>query len=216
MREACLEAGYGATQDHNGSAFGGFDLWETIFVHGRRRNAADTYLILARLRANLRVVTEARHPDRDGRARATGVEIERGGRRKVAISRREVVLAAGAFGTPQLLVLSGLGDATTLRALGIACRADLPGVGGNLIDHLATKVGWASATRPRSWPTTAAPAAAPLSCRTCSRAAGARSRWRRRIRAPRRRSIRPTSPTRMTFPRLSLAYGAPSLCREPR
>jgi len=146
LRQACLEAGYGATADHNGAEFGGFDLWETIFVHGRRRNAADAYLLPARLRSNLQVVTDAlvTRITFQG-ARATGVEIERDGRREVITAQREVVLAAGAFGTPQLLMLSGLGDPARLQALGIERRADLPGVGRNLIDHLATKVGWASA-----------------------------------------------------------------------
>ncbi len=145
LRQACLEAGYGATADHNGADFAGFDIWETIFVHGRRRNTADAYLFPARVRANLRVVTDAfvTRIILEG-IRATGVEIERDGRQEVLSARREVVMAAGAFGTPQLLILSGLGDASSLQALGIERKADLPGVGRNLIDHLATKIGWAS------------------------------------------------------------------------
>ena len=145
FRQACLEAGYGATADHNGAEFGGFDLWETIFVHGRRRNAADAYLLPARIRSNLHVVTDALVTRIIlERNQATGVEIERDGHREVLTARREVVLAAGTFGTPQILMLSGLGQALRLQALGIECKADLPGVGRNLIDHLATKIGWAS------------------------------------------------------------------------
>ena len=59
LRQACIEAGYGATQDHNGAKFDGFDLWETIFPYGRRRNSAEAYLRPARVRKNLTILTRA-------------------------------------------------------------------------------------------------------------------------------------------------------------
>jgi choline dehydrogenase len=145
LRQACVEAGYGATEDHNGAKFDGFDLWETIFAHGRRRNSAEAYLRPARVRKNLIILTRAmttRINVADGRA--TGVEIQRDGQTRTITAAREVLLCAGAFGSPQLLMLSGIGPGDHLRAHGIKVVADLPGVGANLIDHLATRLGWAA------------------------------------------------------------------------
>ncbi len=106
---------------------------------GRRHSVADAYLCPARHRPNL-VVRTGVLVDRvvfDGR-RATGVEYLLGRRREVARARAEVVVAAGAIGSPALLLRSGLGPAATLRALGIPPVADLPAVGSNLQDHLTT------------------------------------------------------------------------------
>ena len=147
LRQACIEAGYGATEDHNGAKFDGFDLWETIFPYGRRRNSAEAYLRPARVRKNLTILTRAM-TTRIGIAgnRATGVEIERDGQTQTITAAREVLLCAGAYGSPQLLMLSGIGPGDHLRAHGITVVKDLPGVGANLIDHLATRLGWAAET----------------------------------------------------------------------
>ena len=75
----------------------------------------------------------------DGR-RATGVEIDRGGARSFVKARREVIVAGGAYGSPQLLQLSGIGDAAALQSLGIAPLLDLPAVGRNLQDHPAASI----------------------------------------------------------------------------
>jgi choline dehydrogenase len=80
----------------------------------------------------------------DGR-RASGVEYARGGERHVAVARREVILAGGAINSPQLLQLSGIGEATLLSGLGIAPLVDAPAVGGNLQDHLAVSYFYKSA-----------------------------------------------------------------------
>jgi choline dehydrogenase-like flavoprotein len=142
MREACLAAGIGATEDHNGARVEGFDLWETIFPNGRRRNTAEAYLAPARQRPNLTVFTgtlATRVTIQNGRA--NGVEYEVAGVKHNVAARAEVVLCAGAFMSPQLLMLSGIGPADHLREHGIPLVADLPGVGSNLIDHVAVVIG---------------------------------------------------------------------------
>jgi choline dehydrogenase-like flavoprotein len=146
LRQACIEAGYGATADHNGAKLEGFDLWETIFPSGRRRNSAEAYLAPARCRNNLTVITGALATRIDvAGGRATGVVIEVGRETRTVVATREVVLCAGVYGTPQLLMLSGIGPGAHLRAHNIDVVADVAGVGANLIDHLATQLGWAAA-----------------------------------------------------------------------
>lgn len=146
FRQACLAAGVGETADHNGAKLDGFDLWETIFPGGRRRNSAEAYLAPARSRANLTVVTGAfvtRVLIEQGRA--AGVVYEAAGQERRALAAAEVLLCAGVFLTPQLLLLSGIGPADHLRAHGIAVVADVPGVGANLIDHLCVAMGGCAA-----------------------------------------------------------------------
>ena len=145
LRQACIEAGYGATDDHNGAKFDGFDLWETIFQRGRRRNTAEAYLAPARIRNNLAIITRAQATRIDvADGRATSVIVEQDGRTRKITASNEVVLCCGAFGTPQLLMLSGIGPGRDLRAHGIEVVADVSDIGANLIDHLATRLGWAS------------------------------------------------------------------------
>jgi choline dehydrogenase len=103
---------------------------------GQRCNTAVAYLRPARSRSNLTVATDA-HTTRillSGR-RATGIEYVQGGAKKTANARAAVLLAAGAFGSPQLMQLSGLGPASLLKEFGIPLVADMPGVGANLQDH---------------------------------------------------------------------------------
>jgi choline dehydrogenase len=148
FREACIAAGIGTTEDHNGSQFEGFDLWEAIFSGGRRRNSAEAYLgTVVRSRKNLTVVTGAfvtKVVVENGRAAAVEYELE--GERRRILALREVVLCAGAYQSPQLLMLSGIGPADHLRAHGISVLADLPGVGANLIDHMNFSIGAAAAS----------------------------------------------------------------------
>jgi choline dehydrogenase len=135
--EAGRQAGHGVTEDHNGFRQEGFGPMQMTVRNGRRWSAANAYLRPALQRGNMRLITRAlaRRIMFDGR-RASGVEIERGGTVSTIPARREVILAAGAFGSPHLLKLSGIGPARELAAFGIACRADRPGVGANLQDHL--------------------------------------------------------------------------------
>ncbi len=113
---------------------------------GRRVSAADAYLDPARRRRNLEVRTKARVlAVRVVSGRAAGVVYRRGRERTTVLARREVVLAAGAVGTPQLLMCSGIGPGAMLSAEGIEVVADVPGVGQNLQDHLVA--GLALSTR---------------------------------------------------------------------
>ncbi|WP_019631059.1 GMC family oxidoreductase [Actinomadura atramentaria] len=141
---ACAARGIRRLPELNGPSNEGCALTPVTQRRGRRWSTADAYLRPARRRPNLRVVTGA-HVSRvvieDGRA--TGVEY--GGR--IVRARREVVLAAGAVGSPHLLMLSGVGDPDGLRAAGVEPVAALPGVGRNLRDHLAIMV-LRHATRP--------------------------------------------------------------------
>ena len=110
---------------------------------GQRWNTARAYLPAARRRPNFTVVTGAlvhRVIIRDGRA--VSVEYERKGRRHVVDAGREVILSAGAYGTPQLLQLSGVGAADHLTAVGITPIVESPRVGTNLTDHPAAAMSW--------------------------------------------------------------------------
>ncbi|HLY54756.1 MAG TPA: GMC family oxidoreductase N-terminal domain-containing protein, partial [Stellaceae bacterium] len=119
----------------------GFNRRQATIRRGRRESGVTAYLDPVRHRQNLSVVTDAlvtRIVVTAGRA--TGIEIERGGERSIIEARREVILSAGAFGSPQLLMLSGIGDAAALAALGIAPVLDRKSVGQGLRDHPATAV----------------------------------------------------------------------------
>jgi 4-pyridoxate dehydrogenase len=136
--EAAKAAGFPVTEDYNGRQQEGFGRGQYTIRDGYRSSAATAYLKPARSRKNLDVETGA-HATRvlmQG-THATGVEYVKGTREPIRVAAaREVILAGGAFNTPPLLMLSGIGPAEHLRALGIAPVADLP-VGKNLQDHLA-------------------------------------------------------------------------------
>ncbi|WP_370302402.1 choline dehydrogenase [Pseudooceanicola sp.] len=130
------EAGYPIRRDFNGAEQEGFGPVERSTFGGRRQSASRTYLDPARSRPNLTVVTGALAQKvllEKGRAR--GVAYLRNGTPTEAHAEREVILSAGAIGSPHLLHLSGVGPARVLEDAGIAVRHDLPGVGENLNDH---------------------------------------------------------------------------------
>jgi len=134
---AAREAGLAESDDFNGARQDGFGWYQTTTRAGARCSAADAYLHPVRDRPNLTVVTGAlaqRVVVENGRAVA--VEYRRRGAVQRAEAARSVLLAGGAINSPQLLMLSGIGPADALRAHGIAVAHDLPGVGGNLQDHL--------------------------------------------------------------------------------
>jgi choline dehydrogenase len=144
--EAAQQAGYPRTADVNGYRQEGVAPFDRNIRHGRRMSAARAYLHpILRRRRNLRVRTStlvtALHVD--GR-RVTGVEIERLGGGTETIRAGEVILCGGAFNTPQLLQLSGIGPAAVLEPLGIPVVQDLPGVGAHLQDHLEVYVQYGS------------------------------------------------------------------------
>jgi choline dehydrogenase-like flavoprotein len=135
--EAGVQAGLPENADFNGPSQEGVGWYQVTHRNGERCSAAKGYLAPALGRSNLTVITGA-HATRvllDGR-RATGVEYRRAdGSTSRALARREVLLSSGAFGSPQLLMLSGIGPAAHLREHGIAVVHDLPGVGEALHDH---------------------------------------------------------------------------------
>jgi choline dehydrogenase-like flavoprotein len=127
--------------DFNGGDPEGFGPRQAAIRGGRRESGVTAYLAPARHRPNLRILTGAlvTRVLFEGR-RATGVEIERGGARSIVRARREVILSCGAYGSPTLLLHSGIGDAAALQSLGIAPLVDLPAVGRNLHDHPAASI----------------------------------------------------------------------------
>ncbi|MBX5173355.1 choline dehydrogenase [Rhizobium sp. NZLR1b] len=150
------EAGYPATPDSNGYQMEGFGPNEQTIFQGRRWSAARAYLDGARKRRNLKVVRDVL-VDKVAltRGRATDVVYFNGQQRSVARARREIILSAGSFGTPAILLRSGIGPAEELRDLGIDPLIASPDVGRNLQDHpdvtiqfwAAGSVGLFSATR---------------------------------------------------------------------
>ena len=138
FREAALAAGLPDNPDCNGAQQEGVGYYQTSTWKGWRVSAAHGYLDPARRRDNLRVLTDTHvlgvvTEDR----RAVGVRCHtRDGRETVANVRGEVILAAGAVGSPQILMLSGIGPAEHLTETGIAPVLDAPGVGSGLQDHL--------------------------------------------------------------------------------
>ena len=136
--DAAKAAGFPVTDDYNGRQQEGFGRGQYTIRGGYRSSAATAYLRPAKSRPNLDVVTGALATRvlMQG-TRATGVEYVKGIRETVRVNAdREVILAGGAFNTPPLLMLSGIGPADHLRATGIKPVVDLP-VGKNLQDHLA-------------------------------------------------------------------------------
>ena len=137
-------AGYKTTADYNGAQQEGFCTWQMTVKDGRRCSAADAYLRPALQRQNLTVETEALATKIvfDGR-RAAGVEYIQRGETVTAHAEREVILCGGVINSPQLLMLSGIGDPAELAAHDIAVKAALPGVGKNLQDHISASVAYA-------------------------------------------------------------------------
>jgi len=143
--EAGRQAGYPVTQDYNGAQQEGFGAFDMSVHKGRRWSTANAYLRPALKTGRLRIVHgQARRVVFEG-ARAVGVEIARRGKVETVRAAREVVLSASSINTPKLLMLSGIGPAAHLAEHGIALRADRPGVGQNLQDHLEVYVQFAAA-----------------------------------------------------------------------
>ena len=135
--QACAEQGLPQTADYNGNSQLGCAPAQVTQKNGERCSAASAYITPHLARTNLGVITRA-HSQRillEGK-RALGVEYLQDGQSCQVKARREVILAAGAFGSPQLLLLSGIGPATHLQQHGIPVLHDLPGVGQNLHDHI--------------------------------------------------------------------------------
>ena len=134
--KAGAEAGFETTADYNGEKQEGFGPMEQTVWRGRRWSAANAYLRPALRRPNCTMVRGLARRVVIENGRAMGVEIDRGGQVQTIHARREVILAASSINSPKLLMLSGIGPAAHLAEHGIAVRADRPGVGQNLQDHL--------------------------------------------------------------------------------
>ena len=132
-------------EDVNSDDSEGFGFRQLNIKNGRRQSSATAFIDPVRGRKNLTILTQG-HVDRltlDGK-RVTGVELLVGGERRHIGAGREVVLSAGAIGSPAIMLRSGIGDAAQLSALGIAVAHHLPEVGRNLQDHLASPVKFSS------------------------------------------------------------------------
>jgi choline dehydrogenase len=139
--QAAQAAGYIYNPDFNGAAQEGVGYFQLTARNGQRCSAARAYLHPIRTRPNLRIITHA-HVQRltfDGQ-RTTGLIWRDRAGQDHALKGTETVLSAGAIGSPQLLLLSGIGPADHLRAMEIPVLADLPGVGANLQDHLQARL----------------------------------------------------------------------------
>ncbi len=140
---AAEAAGIPATEDFNRGDNEGVGYFKVNQRRGWRWNTAKAFLRPARGRANLRIETgaQAERVLFDGR-RAVGVRFRQGGALREERARQEVILAAGAIGSPQLLQLSGIGPGALLQSMGLPVVLDAPGVGGNLQDHLQIRCAW--------------------------------------------------------------------------
>jgi len=148
LAEAFIHAarayGIARTADFNGALQQGAGYYQMTARGVRRSSTATSYLKRARRRPNLRVITHAM-VERIGfeGGRAASVRYRRRGATAIATARREIILAGGAIASPQLLMLSGIGPAAALAALGIAPIADRPQVGQGLQDHLNVRTSYA-------------------------------------------------------------------------
>jgi choline dehydrogenase len=133
---AAAQCGYKRNADFNGASQEGFGYYQFTTRNGRRCSTAQGYLKPARKRANLTVASGALATRvlLEGK-RAVGIEYQQGDATHTARAKTEVILSGGAFNSPQLLQLSGVGPAALLRQHGIEVIADMPGVGADLQDH---------------------------------------------------------------------------------
>jgi choline dehydrogenase len=138
---AAQQAGYQLTPDFNGARQEGFSAFERFIVNGKRRSSSQAYLRPVQGRPNLTVRTRA-YVTKVVFAGKRAVGVVFRGRNGVEyhVSGKEIVLSGGSFNTPQLLQLSGVGNADELAALDIPVIHHLPGVGENLEDHLAVQI----------------------------------------------------------------------------
>jgi 4-pyridoxate dehydrogenase len=148
--EAGRQAGHAVNSDYNGLEQDGFSPSQANMHRGRRQSSASRYLRPARTRRNLTIETNAATTRvlLEGK-RATGVEYSKDGGTHHVAATREIVLTAGAYNTPQLLMLSGIGPADHLREHGIVPLHDVAGIGSNLQDHMCLLVEFKAAAPTR-------------------------------------------------------------------
>jgi len=138
---AALQAGHSYNPDFNGSKQEGVGLYQITCQEERRVSAASAFLHPIEHRRNLTVRVNAQACEVEiEKDRAVGVRYRMGGAIESATARREVIVSAGAFNSPKLLMLSGIGPKAELEQHGIAVKKDLPGVGENLQEHAAVVI----------------------------------------------------------------------------
>ena len=139
LMEACKQAGIPENPDFNGATQEGCGFYQTTTNNKRRWSTAAAYLNPARSRPNLKIETRA-HAAKIlvENNRAVGIEYQTPNGRRVARARGEVIVSGGAFGSPHLLQLSGIGPGEHLQEMGVGVVHELPGVGSNLQDHFNT------------------------------------------------------------------------------
>lgn len=147
--EACKQWGMTENHDINGENQAGTGFFQFTIKDSKRHSGAAAFLKPAMTRPNLKVITHAHTKqiliEND---RAVGVEFITGkNNTEKVMARKEVILSAGAFNSPQILMLSGIGDADELKRFGIECKQNLAGVGKNLQDHLFSGISCTSNTR---------------------------------------------------------------------
>lgn len=138
--DSAIAAGYPRCSDYNGCHQEGVGYFQLTSHQGRRWSSAVAYLKPARHRANLKIITHAQAERlilKDGRTVAVRANIK--GKTTDVYAKCEVILSAGSIGSPQILMLSGIGDASEIRDTGVKPLHDLPGVGKNLQDHLQAR-----------------------------------------------------------------------------
>jgi choline dehydrogenase len=148
--QACAAAGFAAVADHNAPAALGAGVLPRNVVAGVRQSTALTYLAAARQRANVTILSDA-SVDRVIFAGRRAVGVALAGRAE-PIHADRVVVAAGAFGSPAILMRSGLGSAEHLRSVGVEVLQHLPGVGQNLIDHVLVALQFAAPAASKDLP----------------------------------------------------------------
>ena len=141
--EAAEAMGYPHNKDYNGATQDGFGYYQVTQKNGLRFSAKKAYLQPNRRRQNLRIITNAHVTaiSLNGK-HATGVRYQKHGKSLEIMAGREIILSAGAIQSPQILELSGIGEAERLKEHGISVQHDLPGVGSNLADHYISRLSW--------------------------------------------------------------------------
>jgi choline dehydrogenase-like flavoprotein len=139
--EALQSLQFRRSDDFNGPDTEGYGPRQATIRGGHRESGVTAFLRPAMNRPNLAVLTKAlvTRVIVENR-RATGVEFQLGGETRRVAARREIIVSGGSIGSPQILMLSGIGDAAVLQAFGISVNHNLPGVGANFHDHIATSV----------------------------------------------------------------------------
>lgn len=152
MVQAAIQAGHKPTEDFNNGEPDGAGFWQVNIENGKRSSVAVRAIEPAMKRSNFRVTTNALvHKVLIENGRATGVKYQvNGGAVQEAKAKREVLVCAGAFNSPQILMLSGIGPAEHLKEMGIPVVQDSPGVGQNLQDHVTVPMCWTVKNSPQS------------------------------------------------------------------